>query len=251
MARAAISAHRGGSDHDADRACADTSPRSYESYRAAAESGADYVEIDIRRTLDGVLVAFHDEHCGPDGRAVAELGYDEMCARLGHAVPLAAEAMWVLAGKVAGHLDLKLAGYETQAVELALEAFGADGFVVTTLEDASIARIRREFPGVRTALALGGDLTGLRPDRRVAARLSDVFPIRRLQACGAQWAALNHRLVHAGVLGRCAAAGIGTMLWTVDRDELITRFLKDPRVDVLITNRPARARELRDGLPEA
>ncbi|WP_034263301.1 glycerophosphodiester phosphodiesterase [Actinospica robiniae] len=247
MSRAAISAHRGGSGHDA----ADGSAKPHESYRAAAESGADYVEIDIRQTRDGVLVDYHDELCGPDGRAVADLGYGRMCELLGYAVPLAAEAMGVLAGKAACHLDLKGAGYEAPAVKLALDAFGPDAFVVTTLEDASIARIRREFPEVRTALALGGDLQGLRPDRRVAARLGDVFPIRRLRACGAHWAALNYRLVHAGVLRRCAAHGIGTMLWTVDRDELIAKFLSDPRVEVVITNCPARARALRDRLGEA
>jgi len=249
MARAAISAHRGGSDREAPDAWGDASPPSYESYRAAAESGADYVEIDIRRTSDGVLVAYHDELCGPGGRPIADLAYGEMCEMLGYPVPLAAEAMATLAGRVAGHLDLKLAGYEAPAVRLALEAFGAADFVVTTLEDASIARIRREFPHVRTALALGGDLKGLRPDRRAAARVSDVFPIRRLRACGAQWAALNYRLVYAGVLGRCAANGVGAMVWTVDQDETLTKFLKDPRVDVVITNRPARARALRDRLP--
>lgn len=248
MARAAISAHRGGSGEDAGD---DGSLQSYESYRIAAETGADYVEIDIRRTRDGVLVACHDEHCGPDARAVADLSYGEMGELLGHPVPLAAEAMAVLAGRAAGHLDLKAAGYEDAAVRLALDAFGPDGFVVTTLEDASIARIRRAFPDVRTALALGGDLKGLRPDRRVAARLSDVFPVRRLRACGAHWAALNHRLVPAGVLGRCAAKGIGVMLWTVDRDEQLAKFLRSPQVDVVITNRPARARALRDRLPEA
>lgn len=242
MARAAISAHRGRSELD----CPETS----DSYRAAAASGADFVEVDIRRTRDGVLVAFHDERCGPDGDAVAELTYAEMCAHVGHPVPPAAEVVGLLAGRVAGHIDLKAAGYEIEAVELALEAFGASGFVVTTLEDGSIARIRREFPEVRTALALGGDLDGLPPHRRLAARLTEMFPVRRLRACGAQWAALDYRLAYAGVLRQCAAHGIGTMLWTVDRDALITRFLRDPRVDVVITNRPARARALRDALGE-
>ena len=242
MARAAISAHRVGAQDDV--------PESYDAYRSAAASGADFVEIDIRRTRDGVLVAYHDERCGPHGPAVAELTYGELCEYVGSLVPRATEAMWVLAGKVAGHLDLKEAGYESQVVEVALEAFGADGFVVTTLEDASIARIRREFPDVRTALSLGRDLDGLPPHRRAAARLSEMFPVRRLQACGAQWAALDYRLVYAGVLRQCAAHDVGTMLWTVDRDDLITRFLKDPRVNVLITNRPSHARTLRDALEE-
>lgn len=244
MAHAAISVHLGGSEHH---------PRiTYESYRAALESGAEYVEFDIRRTRDGVLVVYHDERCGgADGPAVAELGYEEMCGRLGYPVPRVPEVMGILAGRVRGHLDLKETGYEDEVVAPAIEAFGPAGFVVTTLEDASVARIRRGFPDVTTALSLGRDLSGLPPHRSTPARLSEIFPVRRLRACGAQWAALNYRLTHAGVLERCAANGIGTMLWTVDRDDLITRFLKDPRVDVVITNHPGRARALRDALPEA
>ena len=103
MARAAICAHRGGPEGDV--------PQTSASYRAAAQSGADYVEVDIRRTRDGVLVAYHDACCGPgdghDRRAVADLSYDEMCAHVGYPVPRADEAMEALAGRVAGHLDLK------------------------------------------------------------------------------------------------------------------------------------------------
>jgi glycerophosphoryl diester phosphodiesterase len=243
VALAAISGHQGGADHRL--------PVGYESFRAVAGSGAEYVELDVRRTRDGVLVAHHDERLGGDGAAaVADLEYGELCERLGRTVPRVADVMGILAGKAAGHLDLKETGYEDEVVELALEAFGPDGFVVTTLEDASVARISREFPLVRTALSLGRDLDGRSPYGRVAARLSEVFPVRRLNACGAQWAALDYRLAWAGVLGRCAAGGIGTMLWTVDRDTLITRFLKDPRVDVVITNRPERARALRDALED-
>jgi glycerophosphoryl diester phosphodiesterase len=246
MAHAAISAHSGGSDHDP----ADTPPDTYASYRAAADTGAEYVEIDIRRTRDSVLVAYHDEHCGPPDRAVADLDYAEMCERAGYRVPRAAEVMDMLAGRVSGHLDLKLSGYEVEAVGLALETFGPAGFVATTLEDASVALIRREFPEVRTALSLGSDLDRLPARRRAAARLSEVFPVRRLRACGAQWAALNYLLAHAGVLRRCAVNGFGTMLWTVDRDGQIARFLKDPRVDVVVTNHPKRALALRDALSD-
>jgi glycerophosphoryl diester phosphodiesterase len=245
MAHVAISAHWGGSYHPLD---------TYETYHRAAGSGADYVEIDIRRTRDGVLVAHHDEHCGQPGRGVgpgrgvADLRYDEMCELLGYPVPRLTEVMDLLAGRVAGHLDLKATGYEVQAVELALEAFGPSRFVVTTLEDLSVARIHGKFPGVLTALSLGRELGVLPTPGRIATRLSEVFPVRRLRACGAHWAALDYRLAHAGVLGRCAAQGIGTMLWTVDRDRPLTRFLADPRVSVVITNRPRRALALRQAL---
>jgi hypothetical protein len=38
------------------------------------------------------------------------------------------------------------------------------------------------------------------------------------------------------------------MVWTVDHDVLIDRFLRDQRVDVLITNRPGHAARRRSEL---
>jgi len=49
------------------------------------------------------------------------------------------------------------------------------------------------------------------------------------------------------VLAQCHRAGIKTMIWTVDEDREIRRWLADPRVTVLITNRPADAAAMRAG----
>jgi glycerophosphoryl diester phosphodiesterase len=69
--------------------------------------------------------------------------------------------------------------------------------------------------------------------------------MRRLRACRADWVAVHRRLAAAGVLARCHRAGIKTMIWTVDEDAEIRRWLADPRVTVLITNRPGDAVAMR------
>ncbi|HTQ91710.1 MAG TPA: hypothetical protein VMK84_19665 [Streptosporangiaceae bacterium] len=48
-----------------------------------------------------------------------------------------------------------------------------------------------------------------------------------------------------------ARAGIKTMVWTVDEDAGMRRWLADPRVAVLITNRPGDAVAMRSALPAA
>jgi glycerophosphoryl diester phosphodiesterase len=52
---------------------------------------------------------------------------------------------------------------------------------------------------------------------------------------------VNYRLARLGVLRACRRSGIGVMVWTVDSDRLIDRFVADRHVDVLITNRPRHA----------
>jgi glycerophosphoryl diester phosphodiesterase len=103
-------------------------------------------------------VVYHDGRAGRGGSLVAHLGYQELCDRLGYVVPRVDEVMALLAGRLIGHLDLKEIGYEPEAVALASSTLGPGNFVVTTLEDASVATIKRAFPGVRTALSLGRSL---------------------------------------------------------------------------------------------
>ncbi|HEX2314145.1 MAG TPA: glycerophosphodiester phosphodiesterase [Thermomonospora sp.] len=218
----AISAHR--RDH-------------HGAFETAAGSGAEYVEIDVRRTADGELVAHHDAQVG--GLPLARCTYERARAAVDRPVPLVREALEAIAGRALGHLDLKERGCEHEAVALALDRLGPGRFVVTTRSAESIRLIKRDFPQVRTALSVGRGLW-----ERGAVR--DLSPLALVRACGADMVALNHRLARLGVLGRCARAGFPAMVWTVNAEPLMRRFLGDPRVAVLVTDHPRRALALRD-----
>jgi glycerophosphoryl diester phosphodiesterase len=215
-----------------------------EAYAMALETGAEYVEFDIRRTADGELAAYHDPRTR-QGEVLAAISYPRLCELAGYRVPRVADVMTLIAGKATGHLDLKDTGGEGKVVEMALNILGPGNFVVTTLEDRSVAAIKTRFPAVPVALSLGRDLNEVPRAWRAATRLSELFPMRRLRACRADWVAVHRRLAAAGVLGRCHRAGIKTMIWTVDEDADIRRWLADPRVTVLITNRPGDAVAIR------
>ena len=219
-----------------------------EVYAKALETGAEYVEFDIRRTADGELAAFHDARTS-QGDPLAAISYSRLCELAGYPVPRVAEVMATIAGKATAHLDLKDTGAEDKVVEMALDILGPGNFVVTTLEDQSVAAIRARFPSVPVALSLGRDLDEVPRSRRAATRLGELRPMRRLRACRADWAAVHRRLAAAGVLAQCHRAGVKAMVWTVDEDAEMRRWLADQRVTVLITNRPADAVALRASLP--
>lgn len=228
---ARVSAHMGGGEH--------ARPATYEAYESAPGTGAEYVEFDIRRTGDGVLVVHHDARVA--GRLLSELSYASLCELAGYRVPLVRDAMRLAAGRSAGHLDLKETGYEAEVIALAEAEFGSGNFIATTLEDVSVTAIKRQFPQVRTALSLGRDIRGLPWTRRVRVRCSELLPLARIRASGADWVAVHHRLARLSVLRACAQHGIGVMVWTVDSDRLMDGLIADERVDVLITNRPGQA----------
>ncbi|MFC6878443.1 MULTISPECIES: glycerophosphodiester phosphodiesterase [Actinomadura] len=206
--------------------------------RDAVASGAEYAEIDVRRTGDGRLVVHHD--AAVEGVPLNRLPYARARELAGgRSLPLVTEALEIMAGRVRGHLDLKEHGCEHETVALGLEAFGPDGFVVTTREVRSIAEIKRAYPRVRAALSVGRSLwePGV---------VADFAPLRLIRRSGADMVALNHRLARVGVLRQCARAGFPAMVWTVNAVPLMRRFIGDPRVAVLVTDHPGTALSLRD-----
>jgi len=240
--RPAVSAHRGGSET--------FGPATWQAYEDALLTGAEYAEFDIRRTADGVLVVYHDPRVRHTGPLLSELTHAELSERAGYPVPVVDEVMELIAGKLIGHLDLKETGYEGDVIDRAIALLGEDGFVATTLEDRSVAAITRAYPGVRTALSLGRDRREIGAARFTATRLSELFPMRRVRGCGAHGVAVHQQLARANVLREAARHGLFTMVWTVNEDTAMRGFLTDPRVDVLITDRPRRAVGLRGEPPE-
>jgi glycerophosphoryl diester phosphodiesterase len=233
----AISAHRGGHE----KAAAGT----YAAYEFALAAGADYLELDARQTGDGTLVACHRARLGW-GRPVAGLAYAELCRLAGYEVPRIAQVLPLLAGRAGLHLDVKDSDSAAQAADLALGSLGPGGVVLTTREPAVGRRLARQFPDLKIGLAVGGDLVEsarFLARRAVHPGLSRLDPVA---AAGASWAALHYRQAEAGLATQCRERGIRTLVWTVNTDRALTRWLACPDVDVLVTDRPARAVAVRD-----
>jgi glycerophosphoryl diester phosphodiesterase len=218
-----ISAHSGGAERARSGSLA--------AYHAVASLGAEYAEFDVRQASDGELVAQHSSG-RPDGSPVLPVR----------------EVMRVLAADgVRGHVDLKGTGFERAAVTLALESFGPGGFVVTTPHPESVAAIREEFPAVPVGLSVGfGPASISRDLRRLRWPLS--FPLAAVRDSPADWVAMSYRFARPSVLDSCGALGLRVMVWTVNDDRRLDRFLGDSRVSILVTDRPGYAVRRRQAL---
>ena len=235
------------SAHDGHRA--HTEAGALQPYRDALAAKADYVELDIRRTADAELVTFHDSRTR-QGRLVSRLGYAQLCDLAGHEVPKVADVLAVINGRAKAHLDLKVTGDEDQLVRLALDVLGPGEFIVTSPDDASVAAIRSRFPAaddvpVALTLRAGRLMPGPGGKGAPRTRLSELRPWSRLRACGADWVAVDHRLALAGVVRQCLRRQLKVLVWTVNNDRELRYWLSRERIDVLVTDRPARAIELR------
>jgi glycerophosphoryl diester phosphodiesterase len=197
------------------------------------------VEFDVRRTGDGTLVALHEARAGR-GRPLASVSYSRLCELAGHEVPRIAEVMRLLAGRAVAHVDLKDAGCATAVTRLGLELVGPAGMIVTTGDRALLTRLRCQFPAMPTGLSIGGGLA--QAVKRSLAPLRTTLSRADLAAIGvADWAVIQWRLAGDEVLAHCQRRGIKTMVWTVNADRDLARWVATPGVDALVTDRPARA----------
>lgn len=236
MRHIAVCAHRGASGEGPQG--------SLESFRRAAEMRFDYVEFDVRRLSDDTLVAFHDPDC--NGRRLRGLTLGELRSEAGYAVPLVESVMAALHGLTKAHIDLKEPGYEDRVFALADTILGTGAYLVTSLEDGMVAGIKRDFPGVRVGLSLGRDLSGHPQWTRARVRLSELFPRRRLRACGADFVSAHYRLATLTVLRVAERMGMPAFVWTVNDERTLLRIASSPAVECIVTDEPLKASRLLD-----
>ena len=217
-------------------------------YRHAIALGVDYVEFDVRRTKDGVTVIFHDDRSA-SGRDVRGLAYADMAGEVGLEALTLDELLDIAAGSVGLHLDLKEPGYEAEIARTLLDRCRVDEFVITSGVD-EIRTIKEAFPQVRGGLSMGDDLNRIASWLKVRERVREFFPRRFIERSRADFIAVHQDVAAFSALGYCARNHIPAWVWTVDDERSIARFIADPRVAVLITNRPDIALRLR-GLSSA
>lgn len=230
-----IYAHRGASASHPENSVA--------AFRAASEQRSDWVELDVRLTVDGALVVHHDAHYG-DGRPIWHTPSGERP----RGVPLLVEALDACVGmgvnveikNTPGDLGGDDVPHDVVVAEAVLEALSArrgtgedQEVLVSSFDEVTLTRVRGEDPDVPTGLLVFDLATdAAAPERAAAAGDAAIHP----------W----DPFVDAALVGRCTELGLAVNVWTVDDPERI-RQLADLGVAGIITNRPAEARAVLEG----
>lgn len=207
-------------------------------FEGAAAQGADWVELDVRRTSDGVLVVHHDPTLA-DGSVIAHTA----AAHLPPSVPTL-EAALAASRPMGVNVEIKnsptepghdptgeLVAATLAVIDAAIAAARPDGtfdVLVSCFDLATVDAVRELHPVVAT-----GYLVLSTTEPHDAVRLA----VER-----------GHRAVHPydlfvdePTVRRSHDAGIEVNVWTVDHPDRI-RQLAEWGVDAVITNRPDVAR---------
>ncbi len=207
-----------------------------EAFRGAATLGADWVELDVRRTRDEVLVVHHDAVLA-DGRVIVELSAHELpstVATLDVALDVCAAAGLGVNVEIKSDPndpDFDPEHRVAERVAGLLEGPEAVGpFLVTSFDWRCLHRVREVAPALATGQLGFGPI-----DMTVA--------VRRARDAGHVAINPHRREVDGALVDLAHGAGLRVYPWTVDdADEMATLLALG--VDGIITNVPDRLRAL-------
>lgn len=192
--------------------------------------GVDFVEIDVRRTLDGALVALHDETVDrtTNGKGrVDRLSLREtqtLDAGNGQHIPTLEEVLEAVVGKTGLMLELKIKGAAQQTVE-AVRRYGfRDALIYASFLHDELTHVRAADPAA-VLMALFGRLP---PD-----------PVVRAKEHRCSYVGLRHDTATSPLIDACHRAGLLVFAYTVDGPADIQRTLSIG-VDGVISNFPDR-----------
>jgi len=194
--------------------------------------GVDFIEIDMRRTADGVLVILHDETVNrtTDGKGrIDRLSLQEiqtLSAGNGEIIPTLEDALKAVAGRAGLLLELKVKGMAQQAVETVRRRGFTDPVIYASFLHDELTQIRAFAPNA-PLMALFGRL----PRNLV------VSAVRH----GASHVGLRHDTATHRLVDACHRAGLLVYIYTADNPHDIHHGLS-LGVDGVISNYPERIR---------
>ena len=228
-----VTAHRGASIRAPENSLA--------SVTAAIEDGADWVEIDVQESSDGIVIVAHDSDLkkiggGPEKiweSTATELRSVDIGSYFApefsdERVPTLAEVLQACRGKVGVNIELKYYGHdedlERRVIQIVEENDMVDQVVFMSLEADKVQKLR-----------------GLRPDWTVG--LLTAVAIGGLDKAEADFLAVNTSLATQSFVASAHRAGKKVSVWTVN-DRSTMSLMISRGVDNLITDDPALARDV-------
>ena len=211
-----VIAHRGAS--------ADERENTLPAFERAIEAGADFVELDVQVSVDGVLVVFHDldlDRLTPLRGPVRRRPYAELRE---HAIPTLEDVVELTRGRAGVMAELKSAYlFRRHDVIGRTVALLGDDDVVLSFGRRTLLEARRRKPSLRVLQHVG-------------------YGVSIRAAAGYAWAVGFHDpRVNARGVERAGRLGLRTTVYTVNDAERM-RDLASLGVDGIFSDRPELAR---------
>jgi glycerophosphoryl diester phosphodiesterase len=225
----AVTAHRGSSK--------DAPENSLSAIRRAIEDGADFAEIDVQETADGVVVLLHDTdlmRIAGVNQKIWQLPYSEIKALdagswfspefKDEPIPTLAEAMELARNKIKLNIELKFNGHDKQLAESVVQIIRQHHFesqcVITSLNYDGLKKVEKLNPDLETGFI-------------IAKSIGNMFRVDM------DFLSLASGMVNADVVAAARKRKMDVHVWTVNRPDGMSYFI-NLGVDNIITDYPAK-----------
>lgn len=211
-----------------------------DAFQKAIEVKAEGIELDIRKTKDGIIVVNHNRDV--HGMIIAEHTYQELkdhAKENGWDLSTFEEVLAFCQGKIFLDIEFKEAGYEKEALDLILKYYKINEFNIRSFVKEAIIEINKLNKDIHTILLM------CPKDGKKRYALPVIFPKKQLIATKAHGVSPHYRAILFGYVKRMHRHGWDVSVWTVNDEKVMIKMLKK-HVDIIITNYPDKALELRD-----
>lgn len=237
-AQTKIIAHRGFSDIAPENTLI--------AFQKAIEIGADYFELDVHQTKDGILVVIHDKTINRTSSnnktgKINNLNFSELhSVRVGlsskfgeeynnEKIPTLKEALELAKGNIKVCVELKADKIENQVVELLNELDMIDQVIVFAFNDKSLVNIKKLNPEIKTLfLKSYANIKTLDFVKEINANAIGVGYDTKITKEFISYAHKNN---------------IEVFKWTVNKEQEMKELI-DLQIDGIITNKPDLALKL-------
>lgn len=230
-----ITAHRGGAGIAPENTMI--------AMQKAMELGAGFAELDVQETSDGVLILLHDSTLERTAGVILniwEMSYDSLVSYevgawfapefAGEPIPILADVMDAVKGKMKLNIELKMNGHEKLLVEKVLQLIDEKDFesdcIITSFDFAAIKKVR----SLNKNLKVGYIFSKYPEDEDVFTADVDLLSVK-------------YKLVDEKFIRKAHANNKEVHIWTVN-DPIMMQQLLDWGANSLITNYPDKLRAI-------
>ncbi|NJN86479.1 MAG: glycerophosphodiester phosphodiesterase [Leptolyngbyaceae cyanobacterium SL_7_1] len=203
-------------------------------FTAALALRVDGVELDVRRTRDGVLVVHHDPTV--HGQVIAELSRMELQAIAPH-IPTLEAVLDVCGDRLWVDVELKEAGYETEVVQQ-LQSRSTANLVITSFHSPVVQTVKQLLPSLSVgwliAPAEQGEVVNVQTVLAQVRELNADFLAPHVSLLTPDW--LCHAHQHF----------LPLWVWTVNDRPTMQRLMGERAIAALITDYSNWALQLRE-----
>jgi glycerophosphoryl diester phosphodiesterase len=220
-----IVAHRGAS--------AQAKENTLEAFKLAIELRVDYIELDVWKTSDGVLVINHDPSQGDI--IIADTTYKELlnnpdCKH----IPTLSQVLALASGNTKLYVEIKDVGYEKDVIDMLLSNCDINDFAIISFIDDVILNVKEHAPAIYTGMLLKKDGSA-----RKKTRIKDMFPMRRMSRCKADFLAPQFSINLYVVILQAYIYNVPLYMWTINNPLRYQLVSKLPNVETIASDLPS------------